>query len=63
MEREVNVEKVVVIGTGTMAAGIDAGFINAGFACVFLGRQIRQSQAVACGCPRVGPRAGRRGNA
>ena len=50
MEREVNVEKVVVIGTGTMAAGIGAGFINAGFACVFLGRQIgkaRQSLAAA----------------
>jgi 3-hydroxybutyryl-CoA dehydrogenase len=48
--REVNVEKVVVIGTGTMAAGIGAGFINAGFACVFLGRQMdkaRQSLADA----------------
>ena len=43
-------EKVVVIGTGTMAAGIGAGFIKAGFACVFLGRQMgkaRQSLADA----------------
>jgi 3-hydroxybutyryl-CoA dehydrogenase len=44
------VEKVVVIGTGTMAAGIGGGFINAGFEVVFLGRQIdkaRQSLAAA----------------
>jgi 3-hydroxybutyryl-CoA dehydrogenase len=44
------VETVVVIGTGTMAAGIGAGFINAGFEVVFLGRQIdkaRQSLAAA----------------
>jgi 3-hydroxybutyryl-CoA dehydrogenase len=43
-------EKVVVVGTGTMAAGIGAGFIDAGFEVVFLGRQIdkaRQSLAVA----------------
>jgi 3-hydroxybutyryl-CoA dehydrogenase len=30
--------KIVVIGTGTMAAGIGAGFIDAGFDIVFLGR-------------------------
>jgi pyrroline-5-carboxylate reductase len=30
--------KIVVIGTGTMAAGIGAGFINAGLDVVFLGR-------------------------
>jgi len=44
------VEKIVVIGTGTMAAGIGAGFIQAGFEVVFLGRQIdkaRQSLAAA----------------
>jgi 3-hydroxybutyryl-CoA dehydrogenase len=44
------VEKVVVIGTGTMAAGIGAGFINAGFEVVFLGRQMdkaRQSLVAA----------------
>jgi 3-hydroxybutyryl-CoA dehydrogenase len=45
-----DVEKVVVIGTGTMAAGIGAGFINAGFEVVFLGRlfdKARQSLAAA----------------
>jgi 3-hydroxybutyryl-CoA dehydrogenase len=30
--------KIVVIGTGTMAAGIGAGFIDSGFEVVFLGR-------------------------
>ena len=43
-QREVNVEKVIVIGTGTMAAGIGAGFINAGFECVFLGRQMGKAR-------------------
>ena len=32
--------KIVVIGTGTMAAGIGAGFINAGLDVVFLGRSV-----------------------
>ena len=31
-------DKIVVIGTGTMAVGIGAGFIDAGFEVVFLGR-------------------------
>ena len=33
-----NMEKVVVLGTGTMAVGIAAGFIDAGFHTVILGR-------------------------
>ena len=32
--------KIVVIGTGTMAAGIGAGFINAGLDVVYLGRSV-----------------------
>jgi 3-hydroxybutyryl-CoA dehydrogenase len=32
--------KIVVIGTGTMAAGIGAGFIDSGLEVVFLGRSI-----------------------
>jgi 3-hydroxybutyryl-CoA dehydrogenase len=35
--------KIVVIGTGTMAAGIGAGFINAGLDVVFLGRSIEKA--------------------
>jgi 3-hydroxybutyryl-CoA dehydrogenase len=38
------VGKVVVVGTGTMAAGIGAGFINAGLEVVFLGRTIAKAQ-------------------
>jgi 3-hydroxybutyryl-CoA dehydrogenase len=33
-------EKIVVIGTGTMAAGIGAGFVAAGLQVVFLGRSL-----------------------
>jgi len=34
-------ENEVVIGTGTMAAGIGAGFIETGFELVILGRSAR----------------------
>lgn len=41
-------EKIVVIGTGTMAVGIGAGFIDAGFEVVFLGRdQAKADQVLA----------------
>jgi 3-hydroxybutyryl-CoA dehydrogenase len=38
-------EKIVVIGTGTMAVGIGAGFINAGMDVVFLGRTADKTEA------------------
>ena len=37
--------KVVVLGTGTMAAGIAAGFIDAGVPVVVLGRDLSKAQA------------------
>lgn len=37
-------EKIVVIGTGTMAVGIGAGFIDAGMEVVFLGRDIEKAE-------------------
>ena len=39
------VEKIVVVGTGTMAVGIGAGFIDAGMQVVFLGRDIGRAEA------------------
>jgi len=39
-------EKIIVIGTGTMAVGIGAGFIDAGFEVVFLGRTIDKAAKV-----------------
>jgi 3-hydroxybutyryl-CoA dehydrogenase len=39
-------DKIVVIGTGTMAVGIGAGFIDAGFEVVFLGRTIEKANKV-----------------
>lgn len=39
-------EKIIVIGTGTMAVGIGAGFIDAGFEVVFLGRTIEKAGKV-----------------
>ena len=38
-------EKIVVIGTGTMAVGIGAGFIDAGMPVVFLGRDMGRAEA------------------
>ena len=40
-------EKIVVIGTGTMAVGIGAGFIDAGFHVVMLGRDSGRAEAAA----------------
>lgn len=37
--------RVVILGTGTMAAGIAAGFIDAGISVVILGRSIDKAQA------------------
>lgn len=37
-------EKIVVIGTGTMAVGIGAGFIDTGFDVIFLGRDQAKAQ-------------------
>ena len=36
-------DRIVVIGTGTMADGIGAGFIEAGAAVVFLGRSVEKA--------------------
>jgi 3-hydroxybutyryl-CoA dehydrogenase len=41
---EIAMAKIVVIGTGTMAAGIGAGFINAGLDVVFLGRSAEKAK-------------------
>lgn len=38
-------EKIVVIGTGTMGIGIAAGFIGAGMEVVMLGRSVAKAQA------------------
>ncbi len=38
-------EKIVVIGTGTMAVGIGAGFIDAGMQVLFLGRDLGRADA------------------
>lgn len=44
-------EKVVVIGAGTMAVGIGAGFIDAGMQVVFLGRELARAEAaLAAAC-------------
>ena len=37
-------DRIVIIGTGTMAAGIGAGFIDAGIEPVFLGRSAAKAQ-------------------
>lgn len=37
-------EKIVVVGTGVMAVGIGAGFIDAGFDVVFLGRSLDKAE-------------------
>jgi 3-hydroxybutyryl-CoA dehydrogenase len=47
------VEKIVVIGTGTMAVGIGAGFIDAGFQVVFLGRSVDKALATAAEAKRL----------
>jgi 3-hydroxybutyryl-CoA dehydrogenase len=47
------VEKIVVIGTGTMAVGIGAGFIDAGFQVVFLGRSVDKAMATAAEAKRL----------
>lgn len=37
-------EKIVVIGTGVMAVGIGAGFLDAGFDVIFLGRDLGKAE-------------------
>jgi 3-hydroxybutyryl-CoA dehydrogenase len=37
-------DRIVIIGTGTMAAGIGAGFIDAGIEPVFLGRSVAKAE-------------------
>jgi 3-hydroxybutyryl-CoA dehydrogenase len=37
-------DRIVIIGTGTMAAGIGAGFIDAGIEPVFLGRSLAKAE-------------------
>jgi 3-hydroxybutyryl-CoA dehydrogenase len=46
-------EKVVVLGTGTMAAGIGAGFIEAGLQVVFLGRTLPKAAQAAAEADRL----------
>ena len=46
-------EKIVVIGTGTMAVGIAAGFIDAGMEVVVLGRSIEKAQATLTGAHKL----------
>ena len=64
-------EKIVVIGTGTMAVGIGAGFIDAGFELIVLGRdrakaqkalaQAQQTAASLAADPQRTPAAGTAG--
>jgi 3-hydroxybutyryl-CoA dehydrogenase len=37
-------DKIVVVGTGVMAAGIGAGFLDAGFDVIFLGRDLGKAE-------------------
>lgn len=46
-------EKIVVIGTGTMAIGIGAGFISAGMDVVFLGRDIGRAEKTLAGAHQI----------
>lgn len=46
-------EKIVVMGTGTMAAGIGAGFIQAGMQVVFLGRSLDKAEQAASEAGRL----------
>ena len=45
MAKSGGMEKIVVIGSGTMAAGIAAGFIHAGMQLVLLGRDLGRAEA------------------
>jgi 3-hydroxybutyryl-CoA dehydrogenase len=47
------VEKIVVIGTGTMAVGIAAGFIDAGMDVVVLGRSEDKARATLVGAQKL----------
>jgi 3-hydroxybutyryl-CoA dehydrogenase len=47
------VEKIVIIGTGTMAVGIGAGFMDAGFQVVYLGRSVDKAIATATESKRL----------
>jgi len=38
-------KKVVVLGTGTMAVGIAAGFISSGYDVILLGRNVERAKA------------------
>jgi 3-hydroxybutyryl-CoA dehydrogenase len=40
---ETSMKKVVVLGTGTMAVGIAAGFISSGCGVILLGRNIERT--------------------
>jgi len=42
---ETSMKKVVVLGTGTMAVGIAAGFISSGCGVILLGRNIERAKA------------------
>jgi 3-hydroxybutyryl-CoA dehydrogenase len=42
---ETSMKKVVVLGTGTMAVGIAAGFISSGCGVILLGRNIERTKA------------------
>ena len=46
-------EKIVVVGTGTMAVGIAAGFINAGMELVILGRSEEKARATLAGAQKL----------
>jgi 3-hydroxybutyryl-CoA dehydrogenase len=43
---EASMKKVVVLGTGTMAIGIAAGFISSGYGVILLGRNVERAKAV-----------------
>ena len=46
-------ERIVVIGSGTMTVGITAGFIDAGMEAVVLGRSIEKAQATLTGAQKL----------
>ena len=51
-------DKIVVIGTGTMAAGIGAGFIDAGLQVIFLGRSLAKARQAADEAERLATASG-----
>jgi 3-hydroxybutyryl-CoA dehydrogenase len=53
LHEETGMARIVVIGTGTMAAGIGAGFIGAGMDVIFLGRSVDKAAQSLCDAHQI----------